>query len=225
MEQITEQRTSETEDEKRRRLQRERTKRSRDKKKYGPASASEEISANWERNSRQLQDENPGLYAELQARHDEVEALEAEADEVDDGIAKGLRAGIRTLATADGTDIFPMPDLSFRDLKLDIQRRGCCNYGEIESRVCVESKSATSRDAEAQHYLRYGFLLRHEYGTLQRARENLVIYALRTKDANLNWTIVEDAISDCLAYQGFSPHPHLKTQIQKYQQENKHERI
>ena len=151
--------------------------------------------------------------------------LEAEADEIDEGIAKRLRAEVRTLATADSTEIFPMPDLSFRDLKLDIRQHSSCNYREIESHVYIEPKTVASLDAGAQHYLSYGFRLRFEYESLQRARENLVIYALKSRDANLNWTIVEDAISDCLAYQGFSPHPHLKTQIQKYQQENKHERI
>ena len=204
---------AETTDEKRKRLQRERTKRSRDKKKYGTSTANERISDVWLANSRHLSDENPALHGELETRHKEVEALEAEVDEIVEGVKNGLRADAPTTETADSKEIFPMPDLSFRDVKLDVSRNGVSNYREIESTIYAESKQSMPVDTEGQHYLRYGFRLRLQHETLQRIREAFVLYAVGTHDMNLDSSVVKEAIADTVAYNQFSPNPELKKLI------------
>ena len=201
----------ETPEEKKRRLQRERTRKHRQKNRVlEPPESFEEISALWQKNEEKLQKENPVVHLQIVARHKEVEELEAEADEIRKGVEKGLRAETLSALTPDPQNVFPMPDLSFRDLKAHVLQNGTANYRAIEA-AAINGRQA---DDLEQHYVRYGFRLRIQSDTLQMARENLVLYFLRTRDPNIDTTVVETAIRDCAAYNGFSPnHDDLKKLI------------
>lgn len=194
---------AETPDEKRKRLGRERTRKHR-QKKNGPEEITsfEQIADSWTRNEAALLKADPTLHSHLFALHDAMAGWEAEAEEIVEGVKNGLRAETRSAETADSTEIFPMPDLSFRDIKAVASNKGTANYGQIEA----DAINGRQGDDAEQHYVRYGFRLRIQSDTLQNARENLVLYALRTHDQNLNWEIVEEAIADCSAYfPRFSP--------------------
>jgi len=209
--------TIETPEEKKRRLGRERTRLHRDKNRTAePPESFEEISALWQKNEEKLQKENPVLHLQIVARHKEVEELEAEADEIEKGVKAGLRAETRTTETADSTEIFPMPDLSFRDIKAVASNKGTANYREIEA-AAINGRQG---DDVEQHYVRYGFRLRIQSDTLQNARENLVLYALRTHDSNLDAALVAEAIADVLDNRSkFSPnHDELDKLIRQYQE-------
>jgi hypothetical protein len=205
----------ETSDEKRKRLQRERTQRYRDKNHTPePPESFEGISALWQKNEEKLQKENPVLHLQIVARHKEVEELEAEADEIRKGVeTDDLRAETLSALTSDASKIFPMPDLSFRDLRAHARMNGTANYRQIEA----ASIKGEPLDEISDYYRRYGFRLRIQSDTLQTAREMLVLYAFRTHDQNLNWEIVREAIADCSSYKGFSPNAdELKKLIQKH---------
>ena len=205
----------ETSDEKRKRLQRERTQRYRDKNRVlEPPESFEEISALWQKNEEKLQKDNPVLHLQIVAFHKEVEGLEAEADEIRKGVEGGLRAETLSALTQDPSKIFPMPDLSFRDLRAHALTNGTANYRAIEA----DAISGKGLDDEGGHYKKYGLRLRLSHETLQMARENLVLYALRTHDQNLNWEIVREAIADCSAYHPrFSPNAdELRELIQEH---------
>src|SRR5204863_5210103 len=75
--------------------------------------SSEEISTTWSRYEALLKNEDPALHAKLLERHEFVTGLEEEVSEIVEGVANGLHAETRTLATADSKEIFPMPDLCF----------------------------------------------------------------------------------------------------------------
>jgi hypothetical protein len=200
---MVEQNAVETPEEKKKRQRREymRNYRSKDKQEEPPKSF-EGISAKWTDNDKRLLVSDPTLHAQLLVRHDEVVCLEAEAADIDRGVKAGLRAETRTAETADSTEIFPMPDLAFRDLKSVALKQGTANYRQIEA-AAIHGRQG---DDVEQHYVRYGFRLRIESETLQTARENLIFYSLRTRDQNLDWEIVREAIADCSAYHPrFSP--------------------
>ena len=192
----------ETAEEKRRRLQRERTRRHRDKNSTPePPESFEEISALWQKNEEKLQKENPVLRLQSVARHKEVEELEAEADEIRKGVEARLRAETLSAFTPDPQNVMPMPDDSYRDIKAHVLRNGTANYRQIEA-AAINGRQGGDLE---QHYVRYGFRLRIQLDTLQNVREALVIYALTTKDPSLDWSVVEEAISDCVSFKGFSP--------------------
>jgi len=124
-----------------------------------------------------------------------------------------LRAETRSAETADSTEIFPMPDLSFQDIRAIVLKKGTANYRAIEA----DAISGKGLDDEGENYVRYGFRLRIQSDTLQNVREALTLYALRTHDQNLNWEIVREAIADCSAYNGFSPNAdELRRLIQEH---------
>jgi hypothetical protein len=210
---VDEQTIVETSDEKRKRLQRERTQRYRDKNSTPePPESFEGISALWQKNEEKLQKENPVLHLQIVARHKEVEELEAEADEIRKGVERGLRAETRSALTSDPSKIFPMPDLSFRDLRAHALMNGTANYRAIEA----DAIKGNPLDEISDYYRRYGFRLRIQSDTLQTAREMLILYAVRSKDSNIDWTIVNEAIDQHLAYSGFSPNSdELKRLIQE----------
>jgi hypothetical protein len=183
----------ETEVEKRRRLGRERTRRSRDKKKE-PQEIEDfsQIADAWADNEAALLKKDPDTHTRLNARHDEVEELEAEVAEIESGVKKGFRAETRTLATADSKEIFPMPDTCYRDIKNDIEKNGSTNYRQIES----DAIKGIPLNEDAQFYVRYGFRLRLSHETLGRIQTALILYALTSQDNNLDAAVVEDAIND-----------------------------
>jgi hypothetical protein len=207
---------AETSDEKRKRLQRERTQRYRDKNRVlEPPESFEESSALWQKNEEKLQKDNAVLHLQIVARHKEVEELEAEADEIRKGVEGGLRAETVSALTPDPKNVMPMPDDSYRDIKAHVLMNGLANYRQIEA----ASIKGEPLDEISDYYRRYGFRLRIESETLQTAREMLIFYALRSKDSNLDWTIVNEAIDQHLAYSGFSPNrDELKRLIQEYQE-------
>jgi hypothetical protein len=181
---------------------RERNQKKRDQK---TAQAVEEglitISTDWPKNENQLINDDPALRDRLKAKHKEVEELEAEAEEIIQGVEKGLRAETRERETADSKKIFPMPDLSYRDVKAHILANGTTSYRAVEADIIT----GKPLDEISTHYQRYGFRLRIESYTFQSLRESLILYALQTRDRNLDWKVVEEAITDHLSYQGFSP--------------------
>jgi len=184
------------------------------------ARGGESIEEMWQRNSKLLLEEDPKLYESLQARHDEVMDLENELAEIEAGVGVYTwpysvgkkRAETLSALTLDPESVFPDPCLSFRDIKADISKNGTLNYRVVESmrdddaedfRPPFNSKfEGTSEDA----YRRFGFRQKIESESLQRIREALVIYALTTRDKNLDCTVVEEAVADCCAYSSFSPH-------------------
>jgi hypothetical protein len=207
---------TETPEERKRRLGRERTRKHRQKNRVEePPESFQEFFTLWQKNEEKLQKENPVLRLQIVARHKEVEELEAEADEIRKGVGGGLRAETLSALTQDPSKIFPMPDLSFRDLRAHAMTNGTANYRAIEA---ASIKGEPLDDFE-QYYVRYGFRLRIESETLQTAREMLILYAVRSKDSNLDWMIVNEAIDQHLAYSGFSPNrDELKGLIQEYQE-------
>ncbi len=203
----------ETPDEIRRRKGRERTRRHRDKNRVEePPESFEGISALWQKNEEKLQKENPVLHLQIVARHKEVEELEAEAADIERGVEAGLRAETLSELTQDQSKIFPMPDLSYKDIKTHALANGTASYRQIEA----ASIKGELLDEVSRYYMKYGFRLRLSHETLQNVRENLVLYALRTHDQNLNWEIIREAIADCSSYGGFSPNAdELRKLIQK----------
>jgi hypothetical protein len=208
---------TETPEEKRRRLQRERTRKHRAKNKPPEEITSfEQIAESWTRNEAALLKADPTLHSNLLALHNAIAGWEAEAEEIEKGVKAGLQAETRTAETADSTEIFPMPDLSFRDLKSVALKQGTANYRQIEA-AAINGRQG---DDVEQHYVRYGFRLRIQSDTLQNARENLVLYALRTHDSNLDAALVAEAIADVLDNRSkFSPnHDELDKLIRQYQE-------
>jgi len=205
----------ETEIEKRRRLGRERTRRHRQKNRVDELPEGfEEISALWQKNEEKLLKENPVLRLQIVARHKEVEELEAEADEIRKGVEARLHAETLSAFTPDPENVFPAPDLSFRDVKAHVLKYGVANYRQIEADT-IKSKELT---ADESVYARYGFRLRLSHETIQNARENLALYAFRTHDSNLDAALVSEAIADCSAYHPrFSPNAvELRKLISEY---------
>jgi hypothetical protein len=175
----------------------------------------EQISEAWVRNDVWLLKQNPDLHARLLARHDEVMCLEVEAEEVAKGVRDGRRAETLSALTPDPENVMPMPDNSFRDIKKDSVGYGVANYQAIEA----ASIKGEPLDEISDYYKRFGFRLRLSHETLQNARENLVLYALRSKDTSLDATLVGEAIDDCAAYRGFSPsHEQLQRLIRHHRQ-------
>lgn len=191
----------ETPEDKKRRLGRERTRKHRQKYRVEePPESFQEISAKWMDNDKRFTVSDPALHAQLLQRHQEVEELEAESDDIQKGVEAGLRAETRTLATVDSKEIFPDPCVSFRDIKAHALMNGSANYRAIEA----ASIKGEPLDDVSRYYEKYGFRLRIQSDILQMAREMVVLYALRTHDQNLDWDIVKEAINDCSAYNGFS---------------------
>ena len=174
----------------------------------------EQIAESWTRNEAALLKADPTLHSRLLAHHNAVAGLEAEAEEIAEGVKNGLRAETRSAETADSTEIFPMPDLSFQDIKAHVLKQGTANYRQIEA----DAVNGKGLDDEGEHYKKYGFRLRIQSDTLQTAREMLILYGLRTHDQNLNWEIVREAIADCSAYSPrFSPnHDELQLLIKEH---------
>jgi hypothetical protein len=206
----------ETSDEKRKRLQRERTQRYRDKNRVEePPESFEGISVLWQKNEEKLLKENPVLRLQIVARHKEVEELEAEADEIRKGVERGLRAETVSALTSDPQNVMPMPDDSYRDIKAQVLQNGTANYRAIEA----ASIKGEPLDDVSQYYKRYGFRLRIQSDVLQQARESLVLYALRSRDVSLDWNVVGEAISDCVSFKGFSANAaELRKLIRQYQE-------
>src|SRR5713226_1266706 len=208
--------TDETPDEKRKRLGRERTRKHRNRNKPPEEITSfSQIAESWEKNEAALKKADPTLHSHLLASHGAIMGWEAESEEIAEGVKDGLRAETRSAETADSTEIFPMPDLSFRDIKAVASNKGTTNYRQLEA----DSIKGSQGDDLEQSYIRYGFRLRLSHETLRNARENLVLYALRTHDQNLNWEIVHEAIADCSAYfPRFSPN---QDELQRLIQEHR----
>src|SRR5260370_20675491 len=105
------------------------------------AAGGESISEVWQRSSKRLLEENPKLYNELQARHDEVSGLEAEVTEIERGtgihkwpyVLGKKRAETLSALTLDPENVFPMPDLCFRDIKAYIAANGTLSYRAVEA--------------------------------------------------------------------------------------------
>ena len=162
----------ETPDEKRRRLGRERTRKHRNKNKPPEEiTCFSQIAESWTRNEAALLEVDPTLHSHLLAFHNAIAGWEAEAEEITEGVKKGLRAETRSAETADSTDIFPMPDFSFREIKAVTDKNGTANYMQIEA----DAVSGKGLDDEGEHYKRYGFRLRIQSDTLQNIREALVL--------------------------------------------------
>jgi hypothetical protein len=189
------------------------------------ARGGESIEEMWKQNSKRLLKENPKLYNELQARHDEVMGFEAEVTEIEKGIFGKKRAETVSADTLDPENVFPMPDLCFRDIKADIAANSTLNYRAVEAIRDEDAEDfrpafgAKFDGMLESSYRFFGFRLRIGNDVLQRIREALVIYALTSRDKNLDWTVVEEAIADCSAYSGFSPHSNwLRELIRNYRQ-------
>jgi len=193
----------------------------------------ESIEETWKRNSKRLLEENPKLYNELQARHDEVSGMEVELVEIEKGVGVYTwpysvgkkRAETLSALTLDPENVFPDPCLSFRDIKANIAANGTLNYQAIEAMRDGDAEDfrpaygAKFDGTLESAYRFFGFRLRIGNDVLRRIREALVIYALTTRDKN-DWTVVEEAIADCSAYNGFSPHTDwLRELIRKHRQQ------
>ena len=193
-------------------------------KKNGPEEIEiksfEQVAESWMRNDKQLAATDPELHARLLARHEKVVGLEVEVTEILKGV--GLytwppspmkRAETLSALTPNPDEIFPMPDVCFTDVKADVLKNGVANYLANEA-AAVKSEPL---DEQAQFYKQYGFRSHLQLETLQDVREALILYALTTRDKNLDWSVVEEAIRDFLAYRGFSPHEReLRKLIQDY---------
>lgn len=198
------------------------------------ARGGESIEETWKRNSKRLLEENPKLYNELQGSHDEIIGLEAEVTEIEKGVGTYTwpyvlgrkRAETVSADTLDPENVFPMPDLCFRDIKADIAANGTLNYQAVEAMRdgeaddCRPAFGARFDGTLESAYRFFGFRLRIGSDVLQRIREALVIYALTSKDTTLDAATVEEAIADCSAYSGFSPH---KDQLGKLIREHRHQ--
>ncbi len=200
------------------------------------ARGGESISEMWQRNSKLLLEENPKLHEELQNRHVYVVwGLEADVTEIEKGVGLYLwphsvgKKRLETDDTAGFENTFALdPCLAFAEIKADIQKNGILNYYAVE-RMRDEEDAKDFRPAfgtkydgaPESAYRLYGFRLRVEHDTLQRIREGLVIYGLVTGDKNLDWAVVEEAIADCSAYNGFSGHADwLKQLIREHRQQS-----
>jgi hypothetical protein len=175
----------------------------------------EQIAESWTRNEAALLKADPTLHSQLLALHNAIAGWEAEAEEIAEGVKNRLRAETRSAETADSTEIFPCPDLSYREIRAVASNKGTANYRAIEA----DAVNGKGLDDESEHYKKYGFRLRLSHETLQMARENLVLYALRTKDSNLDAALVAEAISDCVSFKGFSANAaELRKLIRQYQE-------
>jgi hypothetical protein len=194
---------AESSEEKRKREQRERKQRQRAKEKIEAEELNpESVQKLWERNSKDLIAKNPKMHAELVARHEYVAELQAEVEEISGGVRANLRAETRTLETKDSTEIFPMPDLCWRDCFADFNDRGLLNYCAIEGARDREGKSmfrpyeGQKLDASATSFYRlYGFRTCLTIDTLQSVTDSLCLYFLRTGDASLDMKVVRQAIA------------------------------
>jgi hypothetical protein len=193
---------SESEDEKRKRYNRERKREQRAREALEEAAQNpEKVEELWQRNSADFAKKNPKQYAAYQQQHQNIAELTAEVDEIVKSVKAGLRAETRTAETRDSKEIFPRPDLSFKDCMEEMRAHGLLNYKSIESAVDHDGDS-TFRVAEGTKleatqtniYRLYGFRLCLTNDTLRDITDALSIYALRTGDASLDWSVVREAI-------------------------------
>jgi len=153
----------------------------------------EAFSSRWPANEQKLARENPGLLQRYIDRHEQVTDLELVLVEFEREVSAGQQS--------------EMIDLLFLDIKNDVQAHGHTNFGEVEAKLVAPEnfKGQEQLNEDERVYRDLGFRLRLSHESLQRARESLVLYALRTKDPKIDSLVLEEAIEDCLAYYQFSP--------------------
>jgi hypothetical protein len=193
---------SESEDEKRKRNSRERKRAQRAKEALEEAAQNpERVEELWSRNAADFRAKNPKLFAEYEQRHADVAALVAEVDEIVKGVRANLRAETRTWDTRDSVEIFPCPDVCWRECMEEARVHGLLNYYAIEGTRDAEGNS-TFRVAEgakleatqANVYRLYGHRLALTIATVFDITDAFVIYALSTGDKNLDWNLVRQAV-------------------------------
>ena len=199
----------------------ERKRLARARRKDDELSEAETISQMWLRNSTRFAAENPKEYFELQDRHDEVMALEAEIDEVCAGVAAGKRAGVAHEENkSDWPNIFPMPDVCYADARASVEQHGSFNFGCAERMEDFRPPwNAKHSDTENWEHRFYGFHLKLNSEAFPKSREALILYALRTGDQNLDWGVVDDAVNSWLAEPWSSANSReVQTLITKYRE-------
>lgn len=193
---------SESEDEKRKRYQRERKREQRAREALEEAAKNpERIEDLWQRNSKDFVAKNPKQYAAYEQQHQNVAGLIAEVNEIAAGVRAGLRAETRTADTRDSKEIFPCPDLSFKDCMEEVRVHGLLNYREIESMVDREgisnfrvAEGAKLDATQTNIYRLYGFRFCLTIDTIRDITDALCLYFLRTGDASLDIGTVREAI-------------------------------
>jgi hypothetical protein len=186
------------------------TKKSRENSKAAKekALAEEPIETVWEMHGKALKQSNPSLHAQLEEKHLEVRATEAEVLEICEGVKKNLRAETRTWETRDSTEIFPMPDVAFKD----IRSMETLNFSAIEGmtheshaegekgapcfRPTPQEKFSGKLDDAVGAYRFFGFRTKISPDCRRDAQDNLILHWLRTGDPNINIDVVKQAISD-----------------------------
>ena len=183
--------------EKKRREDRERKQKQRAREKVEKAAEGESIESAWQRHSEQLKKDAPVLYKALQERHEEIAGLEAEITEVCEGVANGLRAEVRTAATADSTEIFPRPDHCWRDAKADIEQHGAApNYYHIieaEPQVSLKSEDFLKLENTAKNVVVWkGYVVPGE-----------AVTKANTSEAKIDWDRTTGSAAMAYRYFGF----------------------
>jgi hypothetical protein len=142
-------------------------------------------------------------------KHDDVAATVGEVQEILEGLAKGLRCETRCLATRDSTEIMPMVDDAFRDIRQQVAAEGTLSYSALEGRTHprAEGEVATSSfrptgnekfdpTSASDCYRWWGLRLRLTEDTYRDILDAFLRYALSTGDTNLDWALVKVAIKD-----------------------------
>jgi hypothetical protein len=177
------------------------------------ALAEEPLSEMWTRNSRKFCEsspENKALFIAMRQKHDDVAGTVAEVQEILEGLAKGLRCETRCLETRDSTEIMPMVDDCFRDIRQQVGTEGMLNYAALEGATHLRSadgeigessfrptaKEKFDATSPVDCYRWFGFRLRLTDDTYRDALDAFLKYSLVTGDVNIDWALVKVAIED-----------------------------
>jgi hypothetical protein len=202
------------------------TQKSREKKKAAEAAekAIEPVETMWTRNSKALFAKalfakDATLYRALEDKHLDVRATEAEVLDIVSAVKEGKRrAETLSALTPDPENVFPMPDVAYRDLREmptasyvtieamthPARHDGEGEHGESSFRPQSGEKFSGSLDDVVGCYRFFGFRLAPTSDCRRDCLDFLLLYALRSGDATLDWTFIKEiAIPDWRSSRGW----------------------
>jgi hypothetical protein len=148
------------------------------------------VPAFWLKSEREFALADPDQWQALAIRDCEVTDTEAE-------LSAAMNAFDRGLPIREFIDV--NLDQVYQEIKADVALNGCLNWREVEAmrdstEGYVDFRQTKCDGSPVGFYRCYGLRTVLDSDTLGDARDLLIVYALTTKDPNLNETVVEDAI-------------------------------
>lgn len=177
-ENIEELHVSESPLEAKRRKNKEAKRAQRARDKSAKAAESETLMQAWQRHSEKLKQNDPALYERFFQRHQDLDDLETEISDCEDGRTEA----IRHIAEC------------WLDARKEIEDHGEINYGAIDRRPDFRPTGLTYDVNEPYRY--FGFHTRLSADSFYKITRAFVKYALETKDATLDPAIVDAAVNE-----------------------------